>query len=226
MKYQAFLLFTAARLVTTFVNVVNFNHRKRANFYMNSGDIFSESDYKDSFDKSKMRFFRNTNTDNALYKLDKWKEYIENNPSVYPESSLNAINTGSQFVKYPDLIVKNINQTLYILEWQHSVKARKKDLFADVFVNSKKENRKLLISHMIYGTYSKSGVFTIYGITENPENTIHEFSIHYMIYALQNKLRKHKIRVDTNNLKYWAHGIYYFSLKNILKGPDGKPAVD
>ena len=111
---------------------------------MNSGDIFSESDYKDSFDKSKMRFFRNTNTDNALYKLDKWKEYIENNPSVYPESSLNAINTGSQFVKYPDLIVKNINQTLYILEWQHSVKARKKDLFADVFVNSKKENRKLL----------------------------------------------------------------------------------
>ena len=106
---------------------------------MNSGDIFSESDYKDSFDKSKMRFFRNTNTDNALYKLDKWKEYIENNPSVYPESSLNAINTGSQFVKYPDLIVKNINQTLYILEWQHSVKARKKTYSPTFLLTAKKK---------------------------------------------------------------------------------------
>ena len=103
--------------------------------------------------------------------------------------------------------------------------SKEKDLFADVFVNSKKENRKLLISHMIYGAYSKSGVFTIYGIKENPENTIHEFSIHYMIYALQNKLRKHKIRVDTNNLKYWAHGIYYFSLKNLLTA-ETKDAIE
>ncbi len=177
------------------------------------------------FDKSNMKFVNNVNTDNVLYKLDKWGEYIENEPTVYPESTKNAITSAVSYIKYPALIVKNDTQTLYIIEWQHSVKARKKDLSINTYVTPEKKTRRIITSHIIFAIQDEKAL-NVYGIVENPENAIHEFSIHYMIYVLKNKLKKEKTKLNTHNLKYWCFGIYYYSLKNKLKGEDGIPAID
>jgi len=186
---------------------------------------------KSFFTNSKTRFIRRHTPEGSIKKLQKWKEKIEEAPTYYSQASIDAIYTGELYLKNPPLILKNYTQELYIVEWEHKVLARNNDLFCEVFSEDDdsvdQRPRKLLTSHMMIGVYSATkNTFFIYGIIENPENTIHEFSILTMVHnfkLVMKDYRKSKINID--NLKHFCHGVHHFSLKHPSIQGTGIPAV-
>ena len=186
---------------------------------------------KSFFSNSQTRFIRRHTAEGSITKLNKWKEKIEEAPTYYSQAAIDAVHTGELYLKSPQLILKNYTQELYIVEWEHKVLARNNDLFCEVFSedDSKVDQRprKLLTSHMMIGVYSATrNTFFIYAIIENPENTIHEFSILTMVHNFKSVMKDYrKSRVNIDNLKYFCHGVHHFSLTHPSIQGTGIPAV-
>lgn len=151
----------------------------------------------------------------ALSRLNRWIHLLDSADYYYPQSSKDAVLCGVNYVKTPPLIVKNSNETMAIFEWQHRVPARNKDLSKDVFYTEGKRPVRNFPSHMILGVFNRyTANYSIYGIVENPENIIYEYSIHFMLRKLTTSLKKNNYSLDTDPLERWCHGIYYFSIKH------------
>lgn len=151
----------------------------------------------------------------AINRFKTWKTILDAAEYYYPQSTRDAVTCGKNYVITPELLIKNKNDTIKVLEWQHSVPARKKDLFKDVFYTEDKRPMKKLPSHVILGienNYTKT--YNIHGIVENPENILYEFSIHFMLHKLRSKYKKIQYKLDISSLEKWCYGIYYFSLKH------------
>tara|TARA_B100001094_G_scaffold56641_1_gene52129 strand:- start:429 stop:1199 length:771 start_codon:yes stop_codon:yes gene_type:complete len=187
---------------------------------------------KSFFSKSQTRFIRRHIPEGSIAKLNQWKEKLEEAPSYYSVAARDAIYTGELYLKSPPLILKNFTQELYIVEWEHKVLARNSDLFCEVFSEDDdsidQRPRKLLTSHMMIGVYSGTrNTFFIYGIIENPENTIHEFSILTMIHNFKIVMKNYRnSKVNIDNLKHFCHGVHHFSLTHPSIQGTGIPAVN
>lgn len=162
--------------------------------------------------------FRQVEKEAALSRLNRWHHILETAEYYYPESSVDAVMCGVNYVKTPPLIVKHYNETMAIFEWQHRVPARKKDLSKDVFYTEEKRPVRNLASHMILGVFNNyTRNYSIHGIVENPENIIYEFSILFMLRKLTASLKKNFYSLNTDPLEKWCYGIYYFSIKHGFK---------
>lgn len=183
------LFIVIATTVKAFVKLTNSHGYKTT--YLNSGS-----------DKVELV----VNKNDALYKLKRWEHYISNRTDYYPKVSMEAVILGRKFIQNAD--------TPCIMEWHHMVEARNNDLASDI-IYFKNKPYKNLVSHMCLGELSNTRKkYFIHGIVENPENVLHEFSIHGFLYRLQRNghRRTPSINIDISNLKNWCYGIYHFSL--------------
>ena len=159
--------------------------------------------------------FKTSEREPTLKRLKTWASILDAAEYYYPQSSRDAVTCGKNYATTPELIIKGKNDTIKVLEWQHRVPARKQDLFKDVFYTEDKIAVKNLASHLIIGVSNNyTNTFHIHGIVENPENILHEFSIHFMLHKLKSKFKKMNMTVDINPLEKWCYGIFYFSLKH------------